>query len=35
MNATNAGFGLGPIDVHVHLSLNGQGSLSGWSRRRW
>jgi uncharacterized protein len=34
MNATNAGFGLGPIDVHVHLSLNGQGSLSGWSRRR-
>lgn len=35
MNATNESFGLGPIDVHVHLSLNGQGSLSGWSRRRW
>ena len=35
MNATNAGFNLGPIDVHVHLSLNGLGSLSGWSRRRW
>jgi uncharacterized protein len=35
MNATNQSFGLGPIDVHVHLSLNGQGSLSGWSRRRW
>jgi uncharacterized protein len=35
MNATNESFGLGRIDVHVHLSLNGQGSLSGWSRRRW
>jgi uncharacterized protein len=35
MHATNAGFGLGPIDVHVHLSLDGQGCLSGWSRRRW
>src|SRR6201987_1739726 len=35
MHATNAGSSLGPIDVHVHLSLNEQGSLSGWSRRRW
>jgi uncharacterized protein len=26
---------LGPIDVHVHLSLNGRGSIRGWSRRRW
>jgi uncharacterized protein len=35
MNANNAAFGLGPIDVHVHLSLDGQSSLGGWSRRRW
>lgn len=35
MHATIAGSSLGPIDGHVHLSLNGQGSLSGWSRRRW
>ena len=25
----------GPIDVHVHLALNGEGSALGWSRRRW
>ena len=35
MNATKAGFGLGPIDVHVHLFLNGQSGLGGWSRQRW
>src|ERR1700739_3425847 len=35
MNVTNAGFALGPIDVHVHLFLNGQSSPGGWSRRRW
>ena len=35
MNATKAGLGLGPIDAHVHLSLNGQSSPRGWLRRRW
>jgi predicted TIM-barrel fold metal-dependent hydrolase len=25
----------GPIDVHVHLALNGEASSLGWSRRRW
>ena len=35
MMPPNAAFGLGPIDVHVHLSLNGQSSAGGWFRRRW
>src|SRR5271165_5313781 len=35
MNDANAGCGLGSIDVHVHLSLNGRSSPDGWSRRRW
>ncbi|MBV8140733.1 MAG: amidohydrolase family protein [Verrucomicrobia bacterium] len=35
MTGTNGGFGLGPIDAHVHLCLDGKSSPRGWSRRRW
>ncbi len=35
MSPSKPELNLGPIDVHVHLSLNGRGSMRGWSRRRW
>jgi uncharacterized protein len=35
MNATHPEPDLGPIDVHVHLSLSGENGSDGWSRRRW
>ncbi len=35
MSANQLQSDLGPIDVHVHLALNGRSSMRGWSRRRW